>query len=375
MREELTVRDRGEYREMGEEDAADLAEDTMIVDPQELDFHSIFEEIDVEELSDITRAIGISSEGSSTGAVVPQTYSENSSVEEKEESTGDLELKESKKPQAASASAVDRLVQEPTFAPEKISRSAKAKPPKDLLLLPLVLILLVAALAVYHFVLSKGPGGIRFLFQPGDAKLFLDGKEVPGSSPLKLDKIPSRRRYSVHLQRAGYDPYDGSIYVYPNWNESLTVSLVPKKLGPLEVSSDPPGAEILIDGKQTGLKTPATIEAQDLKFPATLELLLEGAPPWVQRVESISPAGVKVFAQLQESTGILDVQSSPSGAAVKIDGKPQGKTPISGRRVPANTKFSLHMEIPGYRPYENEVSLAPGQKLQIYHAMEKNPSR
>lgn len=378
MREELTIREHGGFGEPGQEDATDLAEDTMIVDPQELDFHSIFEEIDVEELSDITRAIGISSEGSATGALAPQTFSEDSASDD-EESTGDLAAPQPpptpEKKDVAMTSAADRLVQEPNFAPENPRKPAKAKPPKDLLILPLILVLLIGALAVYHFVLSKGPGGIKFQFQPADAKLFLDGKEIHGSSPLKVEKLPSRRRYTVRLQRPGYEPYDGTVYIYPNWNESLTVSLNRLKLGPIQVSSDPPGAEIFIDDKATGLKTPANLEAQDLKFPVTLKLLLEGTPPWVQRVENASPAGVKVFAEMQALTGLLDIQSSPSGASVKIDGKPQGKTPILDRRVPANTKFSLRMEIPGYKPYENEISLAPGQKLQIYHAMEKNPSR
>lgn len=60
--EEITLLEplSGEERRLGLNQAA--SEDTLIVDPQELDFHSLFEEIEVEEVSEVTQAIGFASE-------------------------------------------------------------------------------------------------------------------------------------------------------------------------------------------------------------------------------------------------------------------------------------------------------------------------
>jgi serine/threonine protein kinase len=81
-REELTMVDAEEISSSSEEGKTH-AEETIIIDPQELDFHSVFDEIDVEELSDITRAINVS-ETSSTGSVMPIYFSEDDlNVEER----------------------------------------------------------------------------------------------------------------------------------------------------------------------------------------------------------------------------------------------------------------------------------------------------
>ncbi|MFO1463883.1 MAG: serine/threonine-protein kinase [bacterium] len=375
MREELTIRERGGLRELGEEEATDFAEDTMIVDPQELDFHSIFEEIDVEELSDITRAIGIN-EASATGGAAPGTFSVDSGSEEsssEDEITGDLEPEAPRQP--PSVPAVDRFAANPVRPAEARPSDAPSKQRREFLLVPLILLLLLGVLGVYHFVLSKAPGALKLQFQPGDARVYLDGRPVPGSSPLKLEKLASRRRYLVKVERPGFEPYEKSIYIFPNWTEGLNLNLQRIQGGAVQVSSDPPGASLSVDGKPTGLKTPAVLDSKDWNFPVVLGLSLEGLPPWEQRLDSPISGERKIHADLEALSGTLEVQSSPAGALVKLNGKVLGKTPLHGQRVPANQTLTLGLELAGYRPYENEVSLAPGQRLEIYHPLEKNPSR
>jgi len=52
------------------------------------------------------------------------------------------------------------------------------------------------------------------------------------------------------------------------------------KQGSLHVASTPGGASILIDGKPTGLKTPATIESLPADRALKIGLLLDGYNPW-----------------------------------------------------------------------------------------------
>lgn len=54
----------------------------------------------------------------------------------------------------------------------------------------------------------------------------------------------------------------------------------------------------------------------------------------------------------------LDIQSSPLGALVTLDGEPQGKTPL-GLSLPKPLRGSLRMELPGYEPQTH--TLQPGE--------------
>ena len=369
MREELTVRERKDRRDSYEEEGQDLAEDTMIVDPQELDFHSIFEEIDVEELSDITRAIGIS-DASFTGAAAPGTFSENSSPveQEKEEITGDL-VDENPRSSAPTPKATSSVF------PEKAVAAKATRPGRELLWLPALILVILAGLSFYHFVLSDSPGTLKLNFEPSDARVFLNGKVVAGSPPIMLPKLPSHVRYELKFDRPGYEPYQLSTYLFPNMTRSINIHLNKAPSLALKVRSEPSGATIFFNGKSSGKTTPAELDSKTISYPVVLGLSMGEIPTWEQRLDAPPQTPMEVFADLKVQMGTLEVQTSPSGAMVKVGEKLLGKTPIGAYPLPANETLTLTIELNGFKPYENEVSMGPGQKLQIYHAMEKIHSR
>ncbi|MCE9626046.1 MAG: PEGA domain-containing protein, partial [Deltaproteobacteria bacterium] len=369
MREELTVRERKDRRDSYEEEGQDIAEDTMIVDPQELDFHSIFEEIDVEELSDITRAIGIS-DASLTGATAPMTFSDNSSREgeEKEEITGDL-IEENPPVFSLAPSPTPSLSPE-TTPPAKVVRQGR-----EFLWLPILILVFLLSFSFYHFFLSSAPGDLKLQFQPADAKVFLDGKPVAGSPPVFLPKLPSHVRYELKIERPGFETYQASTYLFPNRTRSIKVNLNKSAVLPLKVTSEPEGATIFFNGQSSGMKTPAELDSKAFSYPVVLGLSLGDVPTWEKRLEAPPQSPMEVFADLKVQMGTLAVTSSPSGALVKVGDKTLGKTPLGSFPMPANETFTLRIELNGFKPYENDVSLAPGQKLEIYHPLEKIPSR
>lgn len=74
--EEATQYDSAQLRLVKGSEEKTPADDTVIVDPQELDFHSLFDEIEMDEVSEVTRAINLTSE--------------EGGGEENDEPTGDL---------------------------------------------------------------------------------------------------------------------------------------------------------------------------------------------------------------------------------------------------------------------------------------------
>jgi hypothetical protein len=100
---------------------------------------------------------------------------------------------------------------------------------------------------------------------------------------------------------------------------------------PLPVTTNPPGAQAFVGGKLVGT-TPTQVTLEDTKNPIDVEFHLDGYFP-----ESLSlpPGTTQIAATLSPTTlaKVYSIDSSPEGAAVAVDGRPVGATPVSGLRV------------------------------------------
>ena len=59
--------------------------------------------------------------------------------------------------------------------------------------------------------------------------------------------------------------------------------------------------------------------------------------------------------------GTLEVMSAPEGAAVSLDGKPLGRTPVVATNLPPGTHY-LEVSLPGYRPSVTAVIVRPRRR-------------
>jgi hypothetical protein len=141
-----------------------------------------------------------------------------------------------------------------------------------------------------------------------------------------------------------------------------------KTYGSLKISSNPPGAIILIDGDGYGV-TPSTIselESGDYNlildyqnFISTNETIM------VERDTTII-----IDRRLTPQTGSLSIKSNPSGATVYIDDSPRGETPFEIPQLPVNS-YMVRLELERYQssqrratvqyniPTREEFTLAP----------------
>ncbi len=81
--------------------------------------------------------------------------------------------------------------------------------------------------------------------------------------------------------------------------------------------SDPPGADIAIDGQPTGRKTPADIELRRMTA-ANVTFTLKGFEPWTGPFVA-AVHGATVRGRLERRVPLL-VESEPPGATVRLDG-------------------------------------------------------
>ncbi|MDZ4224395.1 MAG: PEGA domain-containing protein, partial [bacterium] len=130
-------------------------------------------------------------------------------------------------------------------------------------------------------------------------------------------------------------------------------------IGTLQVASEPAGADILLNGKETDLKTPAILDNLELKQRYTVAVT---HPQYGKQEEAISlnnaePKGVSF--KLAKNLGVLNVISDPSGAAILVDGRATGQvTPSTLDRLILNKEYKITLSKPDFVDFDQPVSLA-----------------
>jgi hypothetical protein len=100
----------------------------------------------------------------------------------------------------------------------------------------------------------------------------------------------------------------------------------PATTGTLNISSNPPGAQVIVDGQASGV-TPLTLALK----PGAHNVELHGAgDPRTIPVTITAGTQVSQYIELPKVTafGQLQVRTEPAGAMVTVDGIPRGKAPV-----------------------------------------------
>lgn len=244
--------------------------------------------------------------------------------------------------------------------------------------------LLLAALSGCTLVVQGTHQPVKFSSEPPGATFTVAGKTA--TTPVTLDlpkddykiafKYPGYEDSSVELKRGISNWFIGSVVMgviastidiaSGGWKEfdstdiKVTLQALPDTIVelPVAVSSEPPGADIVIDSRSYG-STPR-------------ELRLSWAPNTPEKEVTFQLTGYapKKVALLRAETTLIavlealpvpvtvKVETKPPGAELRIDGKPQGKTPIPVDLIwkkddkPRSAEFSLD----GYQPVKREIT-------------------
>ncbi len=344
------------------------ADETMVLNPQELDFVSLFDEIDLDEVSEVTRAISLN------GARVD---SEDSDFGE-DEPTGDLpDLKEQE--MLLNSLALRRVKPATqTQSPSLVSKS-KAQNyslPKKKTAQVLAGLLALAGIGMgAKLLFSNSPARLQVEYTPRDAKVFLNGVLQSGTSPLEVSQLQPRVPYEIKVMRPGYESETRVVRLWPQGEKELSVELKQLEGGVIEVTSLPVGASVYWNGKLLPQKTPTVLEAWELPFPATIGLALKEEILWTQQLSELPQQDIHWDVDLTLPYAWLDVRSLPAGAEVFFDGKKIGKTPLYALSVQAEKKISLRLKLEGYKDQEQELTCSEGGKEQIYFVLQKSTPR
>ncbi len=188
---------------------------------------------------------------------------------------------------------------------------------------------------------------------PPGASILVDGEPV-GETPAVLEILGGERQ--LILQLAGYADWQQALVIEPGQPQAIdTVALLPAA-GVLELSSEPSGANVTLDGEFQG-QTPLSLELTPDR-----EHRLAVFKPGYRRYNGtvqLPAAGrdsqsVKLTAQLGE----VRFNISPANAELKIDGRSRGKGSKT-LSLPA-VEHSVEISLAGHNTVRRRVTPRPG---------------
>ncbi len=211
--------------------------------------------------------------------------------------------------------------------------------------------------AAYSLVITSTPPG---------ASVTLDGADK-GITPLTIASLRPRN-YSLVVSLKGYNPISRTVDLSDTTQGAQDFTLQ-QAFGKIAVTSDPAGAQVLIDDKPCGV-TPLKLDS----FPVgdySLTLKLAGSKDITDKVTVMDGAIFTKQYKFDRALGELTISTDPAGASITIDGKTTGKTtPSTLSDLPEGT-HEIYLELPGYLPWSGESSVNKGETSQLTIALTK----
>ncbi|HMF43612.1 MAG TPA: protein kinase [Polyangia bacterium] len=226
---------------------------------------------------------------------------------------------------APSPPARFRAPQEAPFGTGSFDVMSPKRQPRRSVYGLMALAVVVAVGVFYWYSNSVKPGHIQLTTTPGDAVVLIDNVKVGDHSPLSLEKPPGP--YTLSVTRDGYARNDQNIELKAGQPLTLAVALEPSPDTGFELTSDPPGGLVWLDG--TAVKEASGQQAKT-NFRASriapghhvLEIRGDRFKPWQQDVE-IEPGAIrKVHAMLIPLVGGPAGSAKPAPIAAAPSGTP-----------------------------------------------------
>ena len=138
-------------------------------------------------------------------------------------------------------------------------------------------------------------------------------------------------------------------------------SIIP---GQLSVDSNPPGAQIQIDGQNTSMATPFSLSSL-APGQHTLVISKPGYASETRTIDAVSGGKSMISVQLAPLQATISVVSDPAGAAVWIDGKDTGRTTPAQIPVDKPGNHSFVFKKQGFLDESTTANLQTGQTVHL----------
>jgi serine/threonine protein kinase len=176
-------------------------------------------------------------------------------------------------------------------------------------------------------------------------------------------------RYSLEVRKDGYQPVQTALQVEANdvSDEKLGLESLAKGL---LVNSEPPGADVFINGAKQSGQTPVTLPLAAGQY--NLVLRLQGYDAYAGSVQVKDNAqtqlGVKLAEKSASRVAWAQVETKPKGADIWVDGNPTGKSTPSRIEL-ATGLHTVTMKLDGFQPLKRTVQVSEGGTVTITESL------
>jgi serine/threonine protein kinase len=214
------------------------------------------------------------------------------------------------------------------------------------------------------FHLVRGKGAIEIRSEPPGARFSLrseDGKiSWEGVTPRSMIDVPTGK-YSIVVRR---DDWEARDTVEIERGETTRKSFAFAS-ATANITSEPNGAEILVDGVSRG-RTPLKVD-----LPARAHELIARFDGWPEEKQTFTVEAQKENpAHFVFANGSVKITSAPAGATVVADGKELGQTPYIDEVRPGDVTYELRLA--GYKPTSVTGKVEPQQQAFLAARLEKS---
>ena len=210
------------------------------------------------------------------------------------------------------------------------------------------------------------PGSIAVTSTPTGAAVWLDGTETGEVTDCLLTDVPPGD-HVVTLTREGYADASAPVTVVSGETAAVALELT-TLTGSLAVTSTPEGAAILIDGAETGEVTNTTLDGIAVGT-HTVTLRKDGYADASAEVAIEYNATASCHLDLVEAIGSIAVTSTPTGAAIFLDGAETGQTTdVTLTGVPAG-EHTVTVTKPGYADATATVTVEHDKTVPVHFGL------
>ncbi|OGP10211.1 MAG: hypothetical protein A2048_01635 [Deltaproteobacteria bacterium GWA2_45_12] len=250
-------------------------------------------------------------------------------------------------------------------------------------------------------------GSLQIDSTPQGASIFLNDWARSETTPATLTGL-SFQDYTVRLEKENFISAEKIVSVTGKDPVAVNLKLEAIPLGTVVIRSNPPGANIILNGMLMGWATPQKIEK--LKIPQNYEIKLqkegfeevvknvplensnpvnltlalkpiEKPKPVVEKSTPPQPKQTKKSTSSKETTtptpketktkiyGVR-VDSRPRGASVLFNGSKMGITPIFVSNIKAGSQNTVTLSLPGYKSWTKTFQMGQN-RLEINAPLEK----
>ncbi|MBP5284699.1 MAG: PEGA domain-containing protein [Kiritimatiellae bacterium] len=209
-----------------------------------------------------------------------------------------------------------------------------------------------------HAALEPVKGLLLVTSEPEECEISLDGLSL-GMTPRLITSLDAKDAYRLLVQKPGYQ--QRFIEVKFNGRTPLVkhVDLI-VDAGMLDITSDPSGAQVTINGIQRG-KTP--LKVKDVpKGRATVTLSKPGFDDETRELSMTAGESQTLFIRMNGQPGSLRLSSVPDGARFYVNGDPAGKSPVRLDRLKPG-KYKVRAELEGYGNLTKNITVDNGSDV------------